>query len=101
MIVAWLLAGFSLMAGLLMAFIVLTIELFLVASDRRRLANTCSTEPDFVTLIPEKRKKSRFVEKVTTNTIDMYASVRGIAGNAIGTVKALELNEPEKENNND
>jgi hypothetical protein len=28
---------------------------------------------------------------VVTNTIDMYASVKGIAGNAVQTVKALEL----------
>ncbi len=35
------------------------------------------------------------IEKVTNNTIDMYGSIKGIAGNAIGTVKALELPEPE------
>mgnify|MGYP003563415689 CR=1 FL=1 len=37
----------------------------------------------------EQRQKQ--IEKVITNTIDMYGSIKGIAGNAIGTVKALEL----------
>jgi hypothetical protein len=31
------------------------------------------------------------IEKVIVNTIDMYGSVRGIAGNAVQAVKALEL----------
>lgn len=29
--------------------------------------------------------------KVLDNTINMYGSIRGIAGNAIGNIKALEL----------
>jgi hypothetical protein len=37
------------------------------------------------------KEREKQIEKVTTNTIDMYASVKGIAGNAIGTVQALEL----------
>ena len=31
------------------------------------------------------------IEKVLDNTINMYGSIRGIAGNAIGNIKALEL----------
>ena len=31
------------------------------------------------------------IDKVITNTIDMYGSIKGIAGNAIQSVKALEL----------
>jgi hypothetical protein len=37
------------------------------------------------------KKRERQIEKVLTNTIDMYGSIKGIAGNAIQTVKALEL----------
>jgi len=32
-----------------------------------------------------------------TNTIDMYGSIKGIAGNAVQSVKALELPEGEDE----
>lgn len=49
-------------------------------------------------LIKEKRAMEKIwkmrekeIEKVTSNTIDMYGSIKGIAGNAIGTVEALEL----------
>ena len=31
------------------------------------------------------------IDKVTANTIDMHASIKGIAGSAIQSVKALEL----------
>ena len=41
------------------------------------------------------RKREKQIEKVTVNTIDMHASIKGIAGNAIQTVKLLELQEPE------
>jgi hypothetical protein len=44
------------------------------------------------------KSREKQIEKVITNTIDMYGSIKGIAGNAIGTVKALEL--PEAEENN-
>lgn len=37
------------------------------------------------------KEREKQIEKVITNTIDMYGSIKGIAGNAIGTVKALEL----------
>lgn len=37
------------------------------------------------------RKKQ--IDKVIANTVNMYGSIRGIAGNAIQTVKALELDE--------
>lgn len=37
------------------------------------------------------KSREKQIEKVVTNTIDMYGSIKGIAGNAIGTVKALEL----------
>ena len=37
------------------------------------------------------KQREKQIEKVITNTIDMYGSIKGIAGNAIGTVKALEL----------
>ncbi len=37
------------------------------------------------------KSREKQIEKVITNTIDMYGSIKGIAGNAIGVVKALEL----------
>ena len=37
------------------------------------------------------KQREKQIDKVTTNTIDMYGSIKGIAGNAIQSVKALEL----------
>ncbi len=39
------------------------------------------------------KEREKQIDKVTANTIDMHASIRGIAGNAIQSVKALELPE--------
>jgi hypothetical protein len=45
------------------------------------------------------KQREKQIDKVTVNTIDMHASIKGIAGNAIQAVKALEL--PEQENDLD
>ena len=37
------------------------------------------------------KQRDKQIDKVTTNTIDMYGSIKGIAGNAIQSVKQLEL----------
>lgn len=37
------------------------------------------------------KQREKQIEKVVTNTIDMYGSIKGIAGNAIQPVKSLEL----------
>jgi hypothetical protein len=37
------------------------------------------------------KQREKQIEKVVTNTIDMYGSIKGIAGNAIQSVQALEL----------
>jgi len=37
------------------------------------------------------KSREKQIEKVIVNTIDMYGSIKGIAGNAIGVVQALEL----------
>lgn len=37
------------------------------------------------------KQREKQIEKVIVNTIDMHASIRGIAGNAIQSVRALEL----------
>lgn len=37
------------------------------------------------------KEREKQIEKVISNTIDMYGSIKGIAGNAIQPVKALEL----------
>lgn len=39
------------------------------------------------------KEREKQIEKVITNTIDMYGSIKGIAGSAIQSVKALELPE--------
>lgn len=39
------------------------------------------------------KQREKQIEKVTINTIDMHASIKGIAGNAIQAVKLLELPE--------
>ena len=41
--------------------------------------------------------REKQIEKVTSNTIDMYASIKGIAGTAIQTVQALELGAGDEE----
>lgn len=43
------------------------------------------------------KQREKQIEKVTVNTIDMHASIKGIAGNAIQAVKALELPEPKND----
>ena len=38
-----------------------------------------------------KKQREKQIDKVLENTIGMYGSIKGIVGNAIGNVKALEL----------
>jgi len=47
------------------------------------------------------KEREKQIDKVVINTIDMYGSIKGIAGNAIQSVKALELIQevPTEENN--
>ncbi len=48
------------------------------------------------------KEREKQIDKVITNTIDMYGSIKGIAGNAVQSVKALELPEGElTEDDND
>lgn len=47
------------------------------------------------------KQRERQIEKVITNTIDMYGSIKGIAGNAIQSVKALELGNGEDDFDDD
>jgi len=47
------------------------------------------------------KRREKQIEKVITNTIDMYGSVKGIAGNAIQSVKSLELPEENEELENE
>lgn len=39
------------------------------------------------------KQREKQIEKVVQNTMSMYGSIRGIAGNAVQSVKALELDE--------
>jgi len=43
------------------------------------------------------KQREKQIDKVTLNTIEMHASIKGIAGNAIQSVKALELPGEEEE----
>ena len=45
------------------------------------------------------KERERQIDKVVSNTIDMYGSIKGIAGNAIQPVKALELDLGEEDEN--
>lgn len=40
------------------------------------------------------KEREKQIEKVMINTVDMYGSIKGIAGNAIGTISTLELPAP-------
>ncbi|GAB3328262.1 DUF2130 domain-containing protein [Marivirga atlantica] len=44
------------------------------------------------------KQREKQIDKVVTNTIDMYGSIKGIAGSAVQSVKALELGNDENEN---
>tara|TARA_R110001592_G_scaffold162584_2_gene396011 strand:- start:150299 stop:151558 length:1260 start_codon:yes stop_codon:yes gene_type:complete len=44
------------------------------------------------------KQRDKQIDKVVSNTIDMYGSIKGIAGNAIQTVQALELGGGEEDN---
>ena len=41
------------------------------------------------------KQREKQIEKVTQNTIDMYGSIRGIAGSAVQEVKLLNLDTDE------
>jgi len=45
------------------------------------------------------KQRDKQIEKVITNTIDMYGSIKGIAGSAVQAVKALELGGDDDEQN--
>ena len=45
------------------------------------------------------KQRDKQIEKVITNTIDMYGSIKGIAGSAVQSVKSLELPGDEFEDN--
>ena len=44
------------------------------------------------------KQREKQIEKVISNTIGMYGSIKGIAGNAVQSVKALELDYQINEN---
>ena len=43
------------------------------------------------------KSREKQIEKVLTNTTEMYGSIHGIAGSAIGRIEALELSAPEED----
>lgn len=43
------------------------------------------------------KSREKQIERVINNTIDMYGSIKGIAGNAIGHIQALELGPAEED----
>jgi hypothetical protein len=54
-----------------------------------QMQNDLNKEKKAMTNIWKQREKQ--IEKVVQNTLNMYGSIRGIAGNAVQTIKALEL----------
>jgi len=54
------------------------------------MKNSLESEKRSMQRIWKEREKQ--IDKVIENTIDMYGSIRGIAGNAVQTIQALELN---------
>jgi hypothetical protein len=44
------------------------------------------------------KEREKQLEKVLGSTIDMYGSVKGIAGSAVGTIKALEMGKENTDN---
>ena len=46
------------------------------------------------------KEREKQIDKVITNTIDMHASIRGIAGNAIQSVRMLELDTSDSDGEN-
>jgi len=54
-----------------------------------QLKSDLETEKRSMQRIWKQREKQ--IEKVVSSTVDMYGSIRGIAGNAVQSVKALEL----------
>lgn len=42
------------------------------------------------------KQREKQIDKVVSNTIHMYGSIRGIAGNAVQSIRALELDEQEE-----
>jgi hypothetical protein len=37
------------------------------------------------------KQREKQIEKVIINTVEMYGNIKGIAGSAVGDIKALEL----------
>jgi hypothetical protein len=60
-----------------------------------QMQNDLSKEKRAMDSIWKQREKQ--IQKVIHNTVNMYASVKGIAGNAIGSIKALELSSVESD----
>ena len=55
------------------------------------MQNSLNKEKKSMELIWKEREKQ--IDKVILNTIGMYGSVKGIAGNAVGSINSLELPE--------
>ncbi len=43
------------------------------------------------------KQREKQIDKVVINTIDMYGSIKGIAGNAVQSIPSLELDSGESE----
>ncbi|AEV34511.1 hypothetical protein Oweho_3563 [Owenweeksia hongkongensis DSM 17368] len=56
-----------------------------------QMKNDLESEKRSMARIWKQREKQ--IDKVVTNTIDMYGSIKGIAGNAVQSVRALELDQ--------
>ncbi len=66
-----------------------TMQVEAIVEGFSQMQSDLDTEKRSMNRIWKQREKQ--IEKVLENTIGMYGSIKGIAGNSIGNVKALEL----------
>ncbi|NLC28313.1 MAG: DUF2130 domain-containing protein, partial [Campylobacteraceae bacterium] len=66
-----------------------TMQVEAIVEGFTQMQSDLDSEKRSMTRIWKQREKQ--IEKVLENTIGMYGSIKGIAGNSIGNVKALEL----------
>ncbi len=70
-----------------------TMQVEAIVEGFTQMKNDLESEKRSFARIWKQREKQ--IEKVLENTIGMYGSIKGIAGNSVGSVRALELDEEE------
>ncbi|HTA81468.1 MAG TPA: DUF2130 domain-containing protein [Bacteroidia bacterium] len=70
-------------------------EITAIVEAFSQMSNELQSEQRSMSMMWKKRQKQ--IDKVLQSTIHMYGSIKGIAGNAIQTIPALELPTPDKD----